>query len=65
MTYTLRPAIDGQTLFSRTLHCELPHGVRIPDELLIARAQPAGIDGYHDAVAKALDEAEALDGASA
>jgi hypothetical protein len=60
ITYTFEPAGEGATLFTRTLTCELPKGTRIPDPLLVARAQPAGIDGYHDAVAAELDkEAEA------
>lgn len=54
ISYTFEPASEGQTLFIRTLCCELPRGVRIPDQLLIARAQPAGIDNYHDAVAREL-----------
>ena len=55
IAYSFEPAGDGRTLFHRSLTCELPRGVRIADELLIARAQPAGIDGYHDAVARELD----------
>lgn len=56
ISYAFEPCGDGMTLFTRTLHCELPRGVRLPDPLLVARAQPAGIDGYHEAIARALDE---------
>ena len=55
ITYSFTPIGDGKTMFHRSLHCELPRGVRIPDALLVARAQPAGIDAYHDAVARELD----------
>lgn len=55
ISYTFEPMGDGQTLFTRTLHCELPHGVRIHDELLVARTQPANIDDYHTAIAAELD----------
>lgn len=58
ITYMFEPIGDGMTLFTRTLHCELPKGLRIPDELLVARAQPAGIDAYHAAIARELDRAE-------
>lgn len=55
ISYLLEPTGATATLFTRTMVCELPHGVRIPDQLLIARAQPAGIDGYHDAIQRLLD----------
>lgn len=57
ISYVFEPIADGTTLFTRTLHCELPKGARIPDELLVARAQPAGIDAYHAAIARELDKA--------
>lgn len=59
ISYTFEPAGVGQTLFTRSLLCELPRGQRIPDQLLIARAQPAGIDAYHEAVARELDKMRA------
>ena len=55
IVYSFAPTGEGKTIFHRSLTTELPRGVRIPDELLIARAQPAGIDGYHEAVARELD----------
>jgi hypothetical protein len=62
ITYSFTPIDAGRTVFHRALHCELPRGVRIPDPLLVARAQPAGIDGYHDAVMRELDSAAAAAG---
>lgn len=59
ITYRFEPVGGYRVIFHRSLHCELPRGVRIPDALLIARAQPAGIDGYHDAVARELDRMKA------
>ena len=55
ISYGFEPAGDGRTLFTRSLHCELPRGTRIPDALLIARAQPANIDAYFAAIAAELD----------
>jgi hypothetical protein len=54
ISYTFSSPGEGVTLFHRSIHCELPHGVRIPDELLLARAQPANIENYHAAVAREL-----------
>jgi hypothetical protein len=34
----------------------MPRGVRIPDDLLTVCARPDGIEGYHDAIKKELDE---------
>lgn len=55
ITYRFEPVGAECAIFYRSLTTELPRGVRIANELLIARAQPAGIDGYHDAVARELD----------
>lgn len=57
ITYAFQTLPDGKTLFTRSLHCELPTGVRIPDQLLVARAQPANIDAYFAAIAAELDVA--------
>ena len=45
-----------RTLFVRTLTCEMPRGVGIPDDLLTVCARPDGIERYHDAIRKELDE---------
>ncbi|MDP9090253.1 MAG: SRPBCC family protein [Pseudomonadota bacterium] len=55
IVYSFQQLSERVTIFHRSLTTELPRGVRIPDELLIVRGQPAGIDGYHDAVARELD----------
>ena len=53
--YSFEPVSEAMTIFHRSLNTELPRGVRIPNELLVVRGQPAGIDGYHDAVARELE----------
>lgn len=42
------------TLFRRTLTMDLPRGTSIPDDLLAVCMKTAGIEGYHDAVAREL-----------
>lgn len=55
IAYSFEPVGQDRAIFHRALTTELPRGARIANELLVARAQPAGIDGYHDAVARELD----------
>jgi hypothetical protein len=59
--YTFEEAeieVDGKkgkgTLFTRTLTCELPRGVEMPEDLLVVKMRTAGIERYHDAVATEL-----------
>lgn len=55
--YTFEPdAGHGMTLYTRNLTCELPKGVGIPDDLLTVCCRPDGIDRYHAAIEKALNE---------
>ena len=55
IAYRFQSVSANLTIFHRSLITELPRGVRIPDELLVVRGQSAGIDGFHDAVARELD----------
>lgn len=55
ISYTMTPQPAGGTLFHRSIHCELPRGVKIPDPLLLARCHPAHIEAYQEAVARELD----------
>lgn len=41
-------------LFRRTLTIDLPRGTQIPDDLLAVCMKTAGIEAYHDAVAREL-----------
>jgi hypothetical protein len=55
--YTFEPEVGhGVTLFTRNLTCELPKGVGIPDDLLTVCCRPDGIDRYHAAAERELDE---------
>lgn len=56
ISYTFTAQPGGGVLFHRSIHCELPRGVKIPDALLLARCHAAHIEGYHDAVARELDK---------
>ena len=56
ISYEFESVDQSSCLFTRTLRCVLPRGVRMPDELLVACAQPAGIDAYHAAIARELDK---------
>ena len=56
ISYEFEPVDGSSCLFTRTLRCALLRGVRIPDELLVACAQPAGIDAYHAAITRELDK---------
>lgn len=47
------------TLFRRSITCELPKHLRMPDALLVASAQPAFIDEYHAAVERELSNGAA------
>lgn len=44
----------GRTLFVRSLTCEFPRGVGIPDDLLTVCCRPDGIERYHAAIKKEL-----------
>lgn len=56
IAYTLQPVESGKaTMFHRSLTIELPPGVDMPDDLLTVSARPAGIDRYHAAIEKELD----------
>ena len=55
ISYTFEQPGQGVTLFTRNLHCELPKGVDIPDDLLTVKCRPGGIDRYHAAIEKELD----------
>jgi hypothetical protein len=46
---------EGKTLFRRRIDYDLPKGVDIPGDLLIASG-PGGIDRYHAAIEKTLTE---------
>lgn len=54
--YNIEVVGHGVTLFKRSLTCELPKGVGIPDDLLTVCCRPDGIDKYHSNVEKKLDE---------
>lgn len=57
ISYTFEPNVGhSMTLFTRNLTCELPKGVDIPDDLLTVCCRPGGIDRYHAAIEKELDE---------
>jgi hypothetical protein len=56
ITYTFTKAGHGLTLFTRNLTCELEKGVEVPDDLWLAMSRPSGIDKYHAAIEKLLDE---------
>ncbi|GAB7334337.1 hypothetical protein MBLNU13_g06355t1 [Cladosporium sp. NU13] len=56
IAYRFEEVGEGKTLFVRTLTCEMPRGVGIPDDLLTVCARPDGIEKYHDAIKKELDE---------
>ena len=56
ISYTFDRPGQGVTLFTRNLTCELPKGVDIPDDLLTVCCRPGGIDRYHAAVEKELDQ---------
>jgi hypothetical protein len=57
ISYTFEPDVgQGVTLSTRNLTCELPKGVGIPDDLLTVCCRPDGIDRYHAAVERELDE---------
>lgn len=56
IAYRFEEVEEGKTLFVRTLTCELPRGVGIPDDLLTVCARPDGIERYHDAIKRELDE---------
>ncbi|KAG9188916.1 hypothetical protein G6011_07621 [Alternaria panax] len=56
ITYTLTKAGCGLTVFTRNLTCELEKGVEVPEDLWVAMSRPSGIDKYHAAIAKRLDE---------
>lgn len=62
IVYRFEEASEGRTLFVRTLTCELPRGVGIPDDLLTVCCRPDGIERYHDAIKKELDEQNGRDG---
>lgn len=50
--------VDGKEtracLFKRTLTIDQPRGGQIPEDLLVVCMRTAGIEGYHDAVAREL-----------
>lgn len=56
IAYRFEEVGEGKTLFVRTLTCEMSRGVSIPDDLLTVCARPDGIERYHDAIKKELDE---------
>lgn len=56
ISYVFEDVGEGVTLFTRNLTCELPRGVGIPDDLLTVCCRPDGIERYHDAIKKELDE---------
>lgn len=56
IAYRFEEAGEGRTLFVRTLTCEMPRGVGIPDDLLTVCARSDGIERYHDAIKKELNE---------
>ncbi|KEQ97883.1 hypothetical protein AUEXF2481DRAFT_552426 [Aureobasidium subglaciale EXF-2481] len=56
ISYTFETPGQGVTLFTRNLTIELPKGVGMPDDLLTVCCRPDGIDRYHAAVGKELDE---------
>lgn len=56
IAYRFEEISGGKTLFVRTLTCELPRGVGIPDDLLTVCCRPDGIERFHDAIKKELDE---------
>jgi len=56
IAYRFEEAGEGRTLFVRTLTCEMPRGVGVPDDLLTVCCRPDGIERYHDAIRKELDE---------
>ncbi|KAH8901425.1 hypothetical protein GQ53DRAFT_740356 [Thozetella sp. PMI_491] len=49
------------TLFKRTLTCELPRGIEMPEDLLVVKMRTAGIERYHDAVARELGKIHGKD----
>jgi hypothetical protein len=54
---TFEPDVgQGVTPFTRNLTCEVPKGVGIPNDLLTVCCRPDGIDRYHAAVERELDE---------
>jgi hypothetical protein len=55
IAYRFEEISQGHTLFVRTLTCELPRGVGIPDDLLTVCCRPDGIERYHDAIKMELD----------
>ena len=57
ISYDFEPNIGhGMTLFTRNLTTELQKGVDIPDDLITVCCRPGGIDRYHAAIEKELDE---------
>ncbi|KAK5168875.1 uncharacterized protein LTR77_006184 [Saxophila tyrrhenica] len=56
ITYTFEDVGEGVTLGTRNLTCELPRGVSLPGDLLTVCCRPNGIERYHDAIKKELDE---------
>ena len=62
IAYRFEEVGEGKTLFVRTLTCEMPRGVGIPDDLLTVCARPDGIERYHDAIKKELDETHGRSG---
>lgn len=56
ISYTFEQTGHGTTLFTRNLTCELPKGVGIPDDLLTVKCRPDGIDRYHAAIERELDQ---------
>ena len=56
IAYRFEEVGQGGCLFVRTLTCELPRGVGIPDDLLTVCARPDRIERYHDAIRKELAE---------
>jgi hypothetical protein len=56
IAYRFEEVGEGKTLFVRTLTCEMPRGVGIPDDLLTVCARPDGIERYHDAIRRELYE---------
>ncbi|CEJ82562.1 hypothetical protein VHEMI02621 [[Torrubiella] hemipterigena] len=63
IAYVLEPTkleVDGKTIegcvFKRTLTMDQPRGSCIPDDMLAICMKSAGIEGYHDAVARELEK---------
>jgi hypothetical protein len=56
ITYTLRKAGQGLTLFTRNLPAKTDKHVHIEDDMILAMAWPEGIDKYHADIGKTLSK---------